>query len=195
MNYDVYPNSNTNAMNPDVIDAVMPYVCDMLDVKRVLEERPPLAKQFTDSLEYRRTRACCPHRFIKVDEDTKVTILSKADIVTQDGSVKCKLCGAPILTNWDYNDFAAKLEGAIAVIDTILLYGPDFNLSNFPRGYTDPEGIIDKMIRVKEFLNVPMKKIAENFTNVGKAENKNSENNRTLRQNYRDHSSNISSWG
>ena len=194
MNYDYYTNSSEkNALNPDVVDALMPHAGAMLDVMRVIEERPQIADQFAESLEYRKIKACCPHRTI--DGSGPVVLLVKAARVMQDGSVKCKLCGAPILTNWDKDDFIKKLKDAVAVLDTIVLYGPDFNLGNFPRGYVDNEGILDKIINTKEFLSVNMVKIAETFTKVGKVENANAENLRTLGQNYRDHTSSLTTWG
>lgn len=192
MNYDVYPNSNSNALAPDVVDALMPHAASMLDIKRVCEERPMIAKQFQESLEYRKIKACCPHRHI--DQSGPVTLLAKADVVTKDGGVRCKICGAPILTNWSKEDFERRIKDAVAVIDTILLYGPDFNLGNYPHGYMGDQGIIDKMIECKEFLSVNMVKISETFTSVGKAENTSQEN-RRVAQNYRDHTSNVTNWG
>lgn len=194
MNYDVYSESNANALSPDVVDALMPHAGAMLDVKRVLEETPRISKDFKSSLEYRKIKACCPHRHIYITPDTHVTLLKQADTIMKDGTVRCALCGAPILTKWDKDEFAKKLNEAVAVIDTILLYGPNFNLGNWPRGYTGDQGILDKMIMVKEFLSVNMQKISETFCSVSKAENSNQENARSLGRNYHDRTSNVTSW-
>ena len=194
MNYDVYNDPNANALSPDVVDALMPHAGAMLDVKRVIEETPRISKDFTASLEYRKIRACCPHRKIFIDNDTHVTLLKQADVITKDGGVKCSICGAPILTKWDKDDFKKKLEDAVAVIDTILLYGPNFNLGNWPKGYTGDRGIIDTMIMVKEFLTVNMTKISDTFCTTSKAENSNQEAARSLGKNYHDRTSNVTSW-
>jgi hypothetical protein len=179
-------NSNVNSLAPDVVDALIRPAGDMLDVARVQEMRPEVAQQFSESSEYRLFRARCPHR--RLESDNGVVLLKKADVVTKDGQVKCALCGATILTNWDAEDFKKRLLDARDVIDTILLYGIDYNLGNFPRNYSGDRGIIDKMIDTKAFISTDLIKIAETFCAIGKAENVQSENRRTINNVYRDNS-------
>ena len=186
-------NTNANSLAPDVVDAVMPHAGAMLDIARTIQERPMISKQFAESREYRIIKAKCPHRSIEVDNG--ITLLKKADIITTDGQVKCKLCGATILTKWDVEDFKQKLLAAKAVIDTLVLYGPDYNLGNYPNGYVGDRGIIDKMIETKSFIGTDLIKIVETFCEIGKAENTTSENRRQMGAHYRDHSSqNVTAW-
>lgn len=192
--YDNINKTNVNSLAPDVVDALMPPATAMLDYKRAKEERPELRDQYNEPIEMRRIRACCPHRKLSKTEEG-IDVLSQSESVMKDGTVRCSLCGARLLTHWSQEDFKKKIEDCVAVLDTILAYGPNFNLGNYPPGYVGERGVLDRIIECKEFLTVNMIKISETFNKTALLENNNQENNRTLGRNYRDHTSNVSSWG
>lgn len=187
-NYQTYQQarSTANKYAPDVMDALRPCAERMIEVRRYDEMRPKYGP-VNESREYRLAKARCVHR-LPVEDTTYRGIVTLKRYIRpmQDGSYRCELCKAKILTKFDKNMIDA-LDSAIEVLDTLIAFGPDMSLANYDPRHPEERGYIDRMIDCKEFLNIHAKKITNTFIEIAKSENASEDNERHLGEEYADH--------
>lgn len=195
-NSPIYSAQKQAQFSPDVMDALIPSAEGMIDVIRADELRPQCGA-FNESREYKIKKARCCHRII-VDNSQGVrglvTLKRKVRAVA-DGTLVCDLCKARILTKFDRDSMKKAIDDFLAVVDTLVAFGPDLLLMNVDPKHPEERGIIDRMLDTKEFCGVHLIKIVEMFANTITKTNASNENERNFAKEYLDHSNqNITSW-